>query len=239
MHALLQSFRAFLDRGRTPYAVCCGLIALGFALVFTRKESSFLLARLQPLREFHILYLLFFLILGAGLAHATFHRGRWWMGATALGLTALAMLLTQQYAYPSLQHVEWPWVQPSNPWEQAFLWIRNNAPPNAFFAVDPEYQNRPNEDTVGFRAMAERGVMADRSKDGGIAAIDPALAERWWQQTQTMRGFAHWNDGERTQSLAPYGVTWIVLPAAARTRFACPYRNAEVMVCQLPATAPR
>lgn len=39
MHALLQSFRAFLDRGRTPYAVCCGLIALGFALVYGSPRS--------------------------------------------------------------------------------------------------------------------------------------------------------------------------------------------------------
>jgi hypothetical protein len=216
-----------------------GLVALGFALAFTRNESSFMLARLQPLREFHILYLLFFMILGAGLAHATFNRRRWWIGATVLGLTALSMLLTQHYAYPSLQHVEWPWVQPANPWEQAFLWIRKNAPGNAFFAIDPEYQSQPAEDTLGFRAMAERSVMADRSKDGGIAAIDPALARRWQQQTQATRGFSHWNDAERVSHLAPWGVTWILLPATATTHFACPYRNIAVMVCQLPQPAAR
>lgn len=161
------------------------------------------------------------------------------MGASALGLTAVAMFLTQQYAYPSLAHVEWPWVQPANPWEQAFLWIRKNAPADAFFAVDPDYQGLPQEDTVGFRAMTERGVLADRSKDGGIAAIDPALAERWWQQTEAVQGFSHWNDAERAQNLAPYGVSWIVLPATATTHFACPYRNTAVMVCQLPQTAAR
>ncbi len=216
-----------------------GLVAVGFALAFTRTDASFMLARLQPLRTFHILYLLFFILLGAGLGHATFHRRRWWMGAGALGLTAVAMFLTQQYAYPSLAHVEWPWVQPANPWEQAFLWIRKNAPADAFFAVDPDYQGLPQEDTVGFRAMTERGVLADRSKDGGIAAIDPALAERWWQQTEAVQGFSHWNDAERAQNLAPYGVSWIVLPATATTHFACPYRNTAVMVCQLPQTATR
>ncbi len=234
-----KQFSGSALQGIAAASLYTGLVAVGFALAFTRTEASFLLARLQPLRTFHILYLLFFILLGAGLGHTTFHRKRWWMGAVALGLTALSMFFTQQYAYPSLEHVEWPWVQPANPWEQAFLWIRRNAPANAFFALDPDYQSLPQEDTVGFRAMTERGVLADRSKDGGIAAIDPALAERWSQQTQALRHFSQWTDAQRVENLAPWGVSWVVLPSTASTQFVCPYRNAAVLVCQLPQTPVR
>ncbi len=211
-----------------------GALANLFAVCYTRTDDSFLLARLQVLRSFQIIYILFFLLLGSLLGQYVLGR-RWW--AWAGGFTAVAALMfsVQLSLYPALKHLEWPWARSHNPWAQAFLWIRHNTPQDAYFAVDPYYQQMPKEDTLGFRAMAERSVLPDWSKDGGVAAIDPALAQQWWNQVTQTKDFSHWNDQQRIETLAPYGVNWIVLPASAPTRFACPYQNSAVRVCHLPA----
>ncbi len=210
-----------------------GVVAILFALVFTRTEAAYLLARLQPLRAFQLIYILFFLLLGSLLGEYSFRR-HWWVGAAGFAAIAGIMFVTQLYIYPSLRHVEWPWIQPVNPWEQAFLWIRGNTPANAFFAIDPHYQSQPQEDTVGFRAATQRSVLPDWGKDGGVAAIDPALAKQWWIEVSATRNFNQWTDAQRIHVLSPYGVTWIVLPANSSTGFVCPYQNSAVKVCRLP-----
>lgn len=210
-----------------------GSITICFALLFTRTETTFLLARLQPLRIFQLIYILFFLLLGSLLGQTLLVRRRW-LGAVCFASIAAVMLTVQLRIYPSLRHIEWPWVQPANPWEQAFLWIRGNTPENAYFAIDPNYQLLPKEDTVGFRAMTERSVLPDWSKDGGVAAIDPAVSAQWWREVNATQGFDRWTDAERLQILRPYKISWIVLPASVSTSFPCPYRNSAVLVCQLP-----
>ncbi|MGC2250266.1 MAG: hypothetical protein WA626_06295 [Acidobacteriaceae bacterium] len=211
-----------------------GALAILFAACYTRTDNSFLLARLQVLRSFQIIYILFFLLLGNLLGQYVLGR-RWW--AWGVGFTAVATLMftVQLSLYPALKHLEWPWARSHNPWAQAFLWIRHNTPRDAYFAVDPYYQQMPQEDTLGFRAMTERSVLPDWSKDGGIAAIDPALAQQWWNQVTQTKNFARWDDQQRIETLAPYGVNWIVLPTSAPTQFACPFQNSAVRVCHLPA----
>jgi len=211
-----------------------GTLAILFAVCFTRTDNSFLLARLQVLRSFQIIYILFFLLLGSLLGQYVLGR-RWW--AWAGGFTAIAALMfaVQLSLYPALKHLEWPWARSHNPWAQAFVWIRHNTPQDAYFALDPYYQQLPQEDTLGFRAMTERSVLPDWNKDGGIAAIDPALAQQWWNQVTQMKNFSRWNDQQRIETLAPYGADWIVLPASMPTQFACPYQNSAVRVCHLPA----
>ncbi|MGH9615975.1 MAG: hypothetical protein ACRD28_04470 [Acidobacteriaceae bacterium] len=211
-----------------------GVLALVFALCFTRTDNSFLLARLQALRSFQIIYILFFMLLGSLLGQYVL-RGRRWAWAGCFAAIAALMFAVQLSIYPALKHVEWPWGRSRNPWAQAFLWIRHNTPQDAYFALDPNYQQLPKEDTLGFRAMTERGVMPDWSKDGGIAAIDPALAQQWFSEVTQTKGFSRWTDEERVETLTPYGVTWIVLPAKVQTQFSCPYRNSAVVVCHLPA----
>jgi len=211
-----------------------GGLAILFAVCYTRTDNSFLLARLQVLRSFQIIYILFFLLLGDLLGQYVLGR-RWWVWAAGFAAVATLMFAVQLSLYPALKHLEWPWVRSHNPWAQAFLWIRHNTPRDAYFALDPYYQQMPQEDTLGFRAMTERSVLPDWSKDGGIAAIDPALARQWWHQVTQTKNFSHWNDEQRIQTLAPYGVNWVVLPASMPTQFACPYQNTAVRVCHLPA----
>lgn len=211
-----------------------GALAILFAVCYTRTDNSFLLARLQVLRSFQIIYILFFLLLGSLLGQYVLGR-RWWTWGGGFTAVACLMFAVQLSLYPALKHLEWPWVRSQNPWAQAFVWIRHNTPKDAYFALDPYYQQMPQEDTLGFRAMTERSVLPDWSKDGGVAAIDPALAQQWWNQVTQTKDFSRWNDVQRIQTLAPYGVDWVVLPANMPTRFACPYANSTVRVCHLPS----
>ena len=80
-----------------------GCLAMLFAVCFTRTDASFLLARLQVLRSFQIIYILFFLLLGSLLGQYVLGR-RWW--AWAAGFTAVAALMfaVQLSLYPALKH---------------------------------------------------------------------------------------------------------------------------------------
>ena len=118
--------------------------------------------------------------------------------------------------------------------QQAFLWIRNNTPQNAVFALDSNYTKLGIEDTQGFRATAARSALVDELKDGGVVAIFPQLAPRWKSQRDLEIGLNRISDQERIARLQPAGVTWLLLSAGATTQFACPYRNSAVAICMLP-----
>ncbi len=230
--------RSFLLRSNyaliSAASLYVGVFAIVFALCYTRTDNSYLLARLQVLRVFQIIYILFFLLLGSLLGEYVLRR-RWWAWGGCFGAIAALMFTVQICVYPAIAHVEWPWNHSHNPWAQAFLWIRTNTPDDAYFALDPHYQSLPQEDTLGFRAMTQRSVLPDWNKDGGIAAIDPAIAPNWWNEVTTTKGFSNWTDRQRIQALTHYGVNWIVLPAGTATLFSCPYTNSAVRVCHLPA----
>ena len=214
-----------------------GLCAVLFSIAFVHPSGPLLLASLQPLRVFHLLYWLFFLMLGGMLAKLLQHRA--WAWILCFGTIAALMFTVQMSTYPSLAHLELPWVAPQNPWEQAFAWIRTNTPSGALFALDPHYQSLPQEDTVGFRAAAERSALPDWSKDGGIAAIYPQIADRWLIDARAQTGWQTWDDAQRMKILAPYHVDWVVLSATQPTSLSCPYQNSLVRVCQLGSSASR
>ena len=84
------------------------------------------------------------------------------------------MICAERTTFPASRHLELPgalvWKSSGskgNAWEQAFVWISRNTPKNAMFALDAEYITKPGEDAQGFRAIAERSVLPDYSKDGG------------------------------------------------------------------------
>ena len=124
-------------------------------------------------------------------------------------------------------------MQSKNSWVQAFEWIRANTPTDALFAMDADYIHAPGEDAQNFRAIAERSVLPDASKDGGEASIAPDLAKAWAQGVRAQDGLSAASDAERVARLRPLGVTWVVLDAGAQTQFECPYANASVRVCRL------
>jgi hypothetical protein len=235
---LLMLIAAFRTRNHAIRNLCVACIATGstacaVAACFIHTNGSFFLARIQPLRIFQLIYIAGVILLGGFLAkHLRGRRAA--LGAALLILVSSLMLLIQKQVYTTSAHVEWPFVAPSNPWQQAFLWIRNNTPQNAVFALDSNYTKLGIEDTQGFRATAARSALVDELKDGGVVAIFPQLAPRWKSQRDLEIGLNRISDQERIARLQPAGVTWLLLSAGATTQFACPYRNSAVAICMLP-----
>jgi len=220
-------------------AVVAGVSAIIAALLFARTGSAtHLVARLQPLRIFQQVYLVMILFVGSGLARWMAGRRLRWMGV--FGILAMVMVISERQTFPASAHLELPSMaeasHPANSWEQAFTWIRVHTPVNALFALDADYITRPGEDAQSFRAIAERSMLPDYSKDGGEAAITPSLTPAWTAGQSAQANLSEINDAERVAALAPQGVEWVVLQRSATTSFACEYANAAVKVCRLPNT---
>jgi hypothetical protein len=211
-----------------------GAVAMGVALLFARTNApNYLVARLQPLRIFQILYILMILALGAALGERFLQRKpfRWIVTFALLGAI---MLFAQRQTFPGSAHLELPGSKTDNGWQRAFEWISTHTPDDALFALDAHYVTQPGEDAQTFRAISERSALADYSKDGGEAAITPALTAAWatGQTAQTDLNTA--SDASRITALRPLGVGWIVLPGTAATGFRCDYSDAAAKVCRLP-----
>jgi hypothetical protein len=240
---LLLGFAGF--RSRLPWAAralamtatLLGSCALVISLCFVHRSGSLLLARLQVLRAFQFVYICGVLLAGGMLGRLAQQRRRatalvYLLAAGAL-LVAGALFAGQWLTYPESNHVEWPGQKPRNLWQEAFLWIRDNTPSDAIFALDNDYIESAGEDAQGFRANAERSAVADWFKDGGIASNFPKAAALWWQGSTATEQLNRASDDQRLARLHPLGVTWIVLPAGASTGFPCPFTNARVRVCRL------
>ncbi len=227
---------------KSSVALCGTCIAIGMSsiivsLLFSHPEShSHLVARLQTIRSFLIIYIILFMGLG-GLVTQYLLKGFVWRWALVFLGIASIMFVAQRRDYPASAHSELPWVHSSNSWSQAFIWIRKNTPANAVFALDANYIGAKGEDTQGFRAMAERSSLADYSKDGGTAAAFPLVAKKWMVEHTADTNLNRISDQERIRRLAPLGVSWLVLQKNADTQFVCPFHNAVVKVCQLPKYA--
>jgi len=219
-------------------AVAVGATAWMVALLFARTGApTHLVARMQPLRTFQIVYLVLLLVLGAKLGQLVLRRSVWRWAVAAMLLGGV-MLASERTAFPDSNHLELPWTTwttPQNPWVQAFLWIRANTPKDALFALDADYINLPGEDAQCFRAITERSALPDYSKDGGEASIAPELSPTWTIAQTAQQGLSApaTTDAARMAALTPLGVSWVVLEATAQTRFDCPYSNAAVRVCRL------
>jgi len=108
-----------------------------------------LVARMQPLRAFQIVYLVMVLALGAKLGERVLRRSAWRWGAAML-LLGGAMLGAERGAFPNSNHLELPGVAARNQWVQAFVWVRGNTPQGALFALDADYINAAGEDAQCF-----------------------------------------------------------------------------------------
>ena len=193
--------------------------------------------RLQPMRSFHLIYLVFFLMLG-GLGGEYLLRTsilRWTALFFPLGVSLWAV---QHAAFPSSAHIELPGAASENPWTEAFLWIRRNTPKDAIFALDPRYLVLRDEDMHGFRAIAERSQMADEIKDSGVVSLFPYLADSWHTQVKALAG---WNDFRFTdyRRLAhEFGVGWVVIRREPVAGLSCPYQRGGISVCHIQVEPP-
>jgi hypothetical protein len=190
------------------------------------------LARLQPLRSLHLLYILFALFSG-GLLGQFVLRDRWWRWVAFFLPLCAGMFYGQRMLFPASAHIEWPASAARNPWAQAFEWVRENTPSNAIFALDPDFMDIHGEDENGFRAIAQRSMLADNKSDGGATTMFPQMADEWLKQVQAERGWAKFQLQDFRRLRAQYGVTWVVLQQPGVAGLACPYENKAVKICQI------
>jgi len=190
------------------------------------------LARLQPMRSLYLLYVLFLLFAGGLLAEYVL-KNRVWRWVALFVPLCTGMFLAQRSLFPASAHIEWPGASPKNQWVQAFDWIRTNTPHDAVFALDPFHMSIPGEDANGFRAIAQRSMLADAVKDSGAVTMFPTMAEDWLRQVQAQSGWKTFQAQDFRRLKEKYGVGWVVLQQPAVTGLDCPYENPAVLVCRV------
>jgi hypothetical protein len=208
------------------------LFQFTIAMVLTVPAATMQLSALQPMRWLHIFYF-FFLIIAGGLLGEFLLKEHVWRWIAAFGLLGGIMFYAQRDTFAHSDHVEWPGRSPSNQWAQAFVWIRTNTPAGAVFAMDPNYMESPAEDAYGFRAWAERSMLAENQKDPGAVTVFPSLARKWQEQVHAQTGIEKFDRTQFDELHSRFGVTWVVLPNIPNPPLPCPYHNTAVMVCQI------
>lgn len=218
-----------LSRGMAIY----GAIYLGVGLLVSIPRRLEVMALLQPMRALQLMYIVMLLFGGGLLAEYVLRNKAWRWVALFLPLAG-GMAYAQRALFPASQHIEWPGVEPRNPWEQAFVWVRQNTPEDAVFALDPYYMATPGEDEQGFRAIAERSQLADGLKDGGVVQMFPDIGDAWFAQMKAQIGIDHFQLADFERLKHEYGAGWAILRQRDIAEMDCPYRNNVVMVCQVP-----
>jgi len=209
-----------------------GVFQLLVALVVMVPHSLERLRPLQPMRYLHLLYLLF-AVLGGGLLGQNLLRKHWWRWLALFIPLSAGMLYAQRRTFPASSHLEWPSAQSRNLWVQAFLWIRDHTPEDSYFALGSDYMRCPGEDFHGFRALAERSVLADAAKDSAVATQVPRLASRWREEVEAQREWENFRTVDLQLLKVRYGVNWVVLEQPGLSDLQCPYENLAVSVCRL------
>lgn len=237
--ALLWWLSRANPRGVTPVFRSLARALVPFGLLFTvaglavglpaRMENF---ARLQPMRAFHIVYVVFFLLIGGLIGEYALKTSVWRWLALFVPLAG-SMWLLQESSFPSSSHVEWPGLRSGNDYVSAFLWIRNNTPKDAVFAMDPKYMLQPGDDQHGFRAIAERSALAESIKDEGAASLFPQLADQWKKQVDAQSGWQNFRRTDFEKLAKRYPVTWILTAQPGPAGLVCPYESAKLAVCHL------
>jgi hypothetical protein len=208
------------------------LISLLGALLLDMPRRFEALARLQPLRTLHLTYVLLVLLMGGMAGRLVLKRSviRWLVLFAPL---CAGMAYVQFQLFPHTEHIEWPGVASRNGWVQAFNWIRQNTPADAYFALDPMHMEKSGEDEHAFRAIAERSMLADEVKDSGAVSMFPPLAEEWWEQVSALKNWKSFQPADFQRLKRRYGVNWVVVEHPGVTGMDCLYQNPQVQVCRV------
>src|SRR5206468_1871202 len=144
-----------------------------------------------------------------------------WRWAVLFVPLCAGMWSAQRHLFPASPHVEWPGRASSNPWVQAFEWIRDHTPADSYFALDPAHMAMDGEDEQGFRAIAQRSMLADAVKDSGAATMFPALADEWAEQVDAQAGWKKFGVADFERLKRRYGVNWVVVEQPGVDGLAC------------------
>ena len=160
-------------------------------------------------------------------------KDRWWRWMALFLPLCAGMFYAQRELFPASAHIEWPGSAPRNPWAQAFEWVRTNTPSDAIFALDPSFMDIHGEDENGFRAIAQRSMLADDKTDGGATSMFPQMADEWLRQVQAERGWQQFQLQDFRRLHTQYGVNWVVLQQPGVAGLQCPYENQAVIICRV------
>ena len=209
----------------------CFQLAVG--MIILGPQSLIGLSTLEPMRYLHLVYVFLTLIGGAYLGRYVLktHVWRW---AIFLLLANGGMFLAQRDLFASSPHLELPGVHSSNPWLQAFDWIKNNTPEDAYFALDPKYMAAPGDDYHSFRALAERSMLSDAIKDTSVVTKVPELGPIWHEQQVAMAGWDHFHLADFERLKSQFGVNWVVVSYPPPGELPCPWHNGSISVCRIP-----
>lgn len=222
----------------TSRTIALSLIAFGIicfvGALLVSIPGFHVLAIGQPMRGFQLLYLFMFLIAG-GLIGETLLKQRFLLWIALFAPICAGMAFAQFQVFPSDRHIEWPEAASTNPWVQAFAWIRINTPSDAIFALNPNYMALPGEDNQGFRAIAARSSLADAVKDWSASAMFPAspLATECLEQVHAAQGWEDFRAGDFDRLKRTYGVSWVVVDHPPAANLLCPYQKGKLSVCEI------
>jgi hypothetical protein len=212
--------------------VIYGAVFFAMALVISRPGRFENVSEIQPMRYLHLLYILMFLFIGGLLGKFVLQRQAWRWAVLFVPLCG-GMAYAQQETSPATPHLELPGRASGNPWVQAFEWIHGNTPEDAYFALNPKHMALPGEDQHGFRAIAQRSMLADAVKDSGAASMFPALAGKWKEQATAQEGWEKFRREDFLRLKQRYGVNWVVLERPGAAGLTCPYANELLLVCRI------
>jgi hypothetical protein len=237
--AILEGYARLALRHQLPrLAYLCrrlalyGLFGLTVGMILTVPARFERLTPYQPMRTFHILYVLFFLITGALIGKWVLRNSLWRWLVLFVPLCC-GMFYAQRQLYPGSPHIEWPGAWNPNPWVEAFLWVRHNTPQDAYFALNPRFMKLPGEDYHGFRALAERSRMADYVKDPAVVTLFPNVGDEWLKQVTALQGWKQFTAKDFVRLKQQFGVGWVVLEQPGVPGLDCPYQNSRVRVCRI------
>jgi len=208
------------------------IFSVAAALMLTLPPRLERLTPYQPMRALQVATLIFVLLSGGFLGQYILKRSllRWLALFVPLCAT---MFFAQRQLFPAGEHIELPGRASANAWVRAFLWVKTNTAQEAYFALDPVYIERPGEDQHGFRAISQRGMMADRLKDAGVVTLFPGVASRWQQETRARDNWSSFTQADFLRLREQYGVTWVILEKPIQVPLHCPYQNELVAVCRI------
>jgi hypothetical protein len=220
--------------GRFALAVFVyGVFQLAVAMLMLGFPALIRLAPLQPMRFLQLIYV-FMALVGGCLLGKYLLKASPWRWAVFLLVFNAGMFAAQRLQYSDSEHLELPGRSSANPWLQAFAWIRQNTPTDAYFALDPEYMAAPGEDYHSFRALAERSQLADYIKDTAVVTQIPELAEVWERQNQAEKGWTRFQLADFERLKAKFGVNWVLVAYPQPASLACQWHNDSLTVCKIP-----
>lgn len=215
-----------------------GVFQQAVALAMLSPAALVRLTPLQPMRYLQLVYVFMALAGGGLLGRYLLSKGPRWGQALRWAAFLLVvnggMFLAQWEFLDQGEHLELPFLSSANPWLQAFGWIRQNTPADAYFALDPEYLAAPGEGFHGFRALAERSQLADAIKDTAVVTQVPSLAPAWEAQQLAQAGWSHFQMADFERLKAEFGVDWALVSYPSNAGLDCQWHNNRLAVCRIP-----